>query len=273
MEGHNNHTYLPEDMNFDEIMNGGWPATTNDNTQYTNFQQAPDQYARYTPDQSTYANYDLNISQAPSYPTVPYHNSPYVSQFTNTRPSNAFNQNSYAVDPSMSARNYHGHGNGYAFTPQAMENTTIAPQNLQYAMPQTVNHAPNAFQQRPVVEVPSYAHRPTQDALPAHTGMYYNSMPNRNPAVTQNSLPQYANTPLNNLTPNSTITVQRPSEKDKPVVQRPLLVKEMPQQDFLRVTRPELLSTHSSTRPPFEYAAFIHWEDKPVDITLGLKSK
>lgn len=267
MEGHNNHTYIQEDMNYDDIMNGGWSATTD--AQY-NYQHPPqDQYAQFA-EQSPYDNF--NLSQAPSYPSLNYSNSPYASQFQNARPSDVFSQTPYGVDPSLSGSAYHGHDNTFSFAPQVMESATISPQNLQYSMPpsQNMNRATSTtFQQRPATTMANFNQRP-QAATASHSAMYY--MPNGNAQINQTNAVRYPTLPNNSPALDSKPTIKLSTEEDLPPANRQIQVKATPVKDPLRITHADLLQKHSSSRPPLQYASFIHWEDKPIDVTLGLKS-
>lgn len=248
-------------------MNGGWSATAD--AQYNYQHPAQDQYTQFS-EQSPYDNF--NLSQAPSYPSINYSNSPYASQFQNARPSDVFSQTAFGVDPSLSGSAYHGHDNTFSFAPQAMENATISPQNLQYSMPptQNMNRATSiAFQQRPATTMANFNHRP-QAATASHSSMYY--MPNGNTQINQANAVRYPTLPNNSPALDPKPVVKRSTEEDLPPPNRPLQVKATPIQNPLRVTHADLLQKHSSSRPPLQYASFIHWEDKPIDVTLGLKS-
>src|ERR1019366_2515948 len=109
-----------------------------------------------------------------------------------------------------------------------------------------------------------------QAATASHSAMYY--MPNGSTQINQANAVRYPTLPTNSPAPDSKSAVKRSTEEDFPSSNRPLQVKPTPLKDPLRVTHANLLQKHSSSRPPFQYASFIHWEDKPIDVTLGLKS-
>jgi hypothetical protein len=58
------------------------------------------------------------------------------------------------------------------------------------------------------------------------------------------------------------------------IAPRPQPARSAPAPDPLRITKPELLaSKEGASRPRFNYAPFVTWEDTPVQVNLGLKSK
>ena len=182
MDGHNNtHGYLQDELQFDnyDLINGnGWPAENNNHQQF--FQQpSQDQYARYTPAQTSYENF--NLSQAPSYPATSFSSAPYPSQFQSGRQADLYDHHDFSIDPSLGGSSYQSSFSPFA--PQA-ESATISPQSLQYSMPPTttVSRAvSNEFQQRATNNMATtFAQRP-----PSHsaTAMYYNNVQKNNNQV------------------------------------------------------------------------------------------
>jgi hypothetical protein len=114
----------------------------------------------------------------------------------------------------------------------------------------------------------TFAQRP-QD----HSALYYNNVQNGNNQVNQASTVHYTSLP-NAAESDQKPNIKRFAEEDEtttPVVQQGKSVP--PPQNSLRTTRPELLAKQTSVRPPIPHVNYIRWEDKPTDITLGLKSK
>ncbi len=257
-------------MAYDDLMNGaGWPAN---NDQQFNYQHPPqDQYIRYTANQGPYENFDLN--QAPSYPSISYANSPYTAQYQNNRQGDVFGHTPFGVETSLAGSSYHGHESTFSFAPQA-ESATISPQSLQYNMPPTsslTNTISNTFQQRPTTTssmATTFAQRP-QD----HTALYYNSVQNGNNQINQVNPVLYPSLP-NAAESESKSNIKRFAEEDETATPTVQQVKSVPTpQNPLRTTRPELLAKQTSVRPPIPHVNYIRWEDKPIDVTLGLKSK
>jgi hypothetical protein len=273
MEGHNNHQgYLQDDLNYDDILHsGGWPAP---GEQYS-YQQPPQQdpYARYQqPSQPAFDHFDL--PQQASYNPPSYSNSPYTSQY-HARPSDIYGPSAYnAVDPSLqSAAAYHGQDGSFSFASHAIENPTIAPQSLQYSIPSNVpvnRAAPNAAYQRSATGITSFNQRPQEQ--PA---LYYSNPQNGNMQLNQASSVRYPTLP-NGPTENESKPVSKGYVEAvaTSIAPRSQPVNSAPAPDPLRITKPELLPTKGgASRPRFDYAPFVTWEDTPIQVNLGLKSQ
>jgi hypothetical protein len=272
MEGQSNHGYeLPEDMRFDDLINNaGWPASGDQQYQYQHPPQDP--YTRYQPNQISFDHFDP--SQQPSYPPVSYANSPYAPQYQHARPSDVFGPASYNVDPSLqSSAGYHGPESSFSFAPPAIENATISPQSLQYQMPsnqpvhrgasnatfhQSANGIGNNYNQRPQDQSTVYYPEVQNGTMQNSQGnsVRYPVLPNGAPEnESKQSVKKYVD-------PDATSSAPRTQQAKSTSSQNPL-----------RMTHPELYASENhSSRPRFEYAPFLTWEDEPMQITLGLKS-
>jgi hypothetical protein len=275
MDGHNNHPgYLQDDMSYDDLMNsGGWPASGEQYSYQPPPQQQQDPYARYQqPNQPTFDQFEL--PQQPSYNSTPYSNSPYASQY-HARPSDIYGPSSYnVVDPSLQgSAAYHGQDGSFPFASHAIENPTIAPQSLQYNIPSNVSvnrGAPNAAYQRSANGITSFNQRPQDQAA-----LYYSNPQNGNMQLNQASSVRYPTLPSGPTDNEPKLVPKGYVEADAAsVAPRPQPVRSAPAPDPLRITKPELLAPkEGASRPRFNYAPFVTWEDTPVQVNLGLKSK
>jgi hypothetical protein len=272
MEDQNNHGYdMPEDIRFDDLINNaGWPAAADQQYQYQ--QPQPDPYSRYQPSGMAYEHFDP--SQQPSYPPVSYANSPYTSQYQHARPSDVFGPTSYNVDPSLQgSTGYHTPESSFSFAAPAIESATISPQSLQYRMPSNqpihrgVSNAP--FQQSANGIGNNYNQR-TQD----QPAVYYPGAQNETMQVNQGNSVSYPVLPNGAQESESKQAVKKYVDADAaPSAPRTQQAKSTSSQNPLRMLYPELhASENPSSRPRFDYASFLSWEDQPLQITLGLKS-
>ena len=268
MEGHNNNNgYLQEEVNYDDILSGstGWPPPTD---QYA--YQRPDQaQASYVPPYSTHPSFDHFDMHEHSYPTAAYTNSPYTaqSQYQHAKPSDVFGPTSYNLDPALQSSNGYPVDSSFSFG-HSGDSNTISPQNLQqYQMasaqppvyPGTLN---NAFQG----SASDYNRQP-QDLV------YFNntqngSLQSLNNSVRYPALPSGSSVSESSLQPkksgatNDTLKAAAPPQ---------LLPKSL--HNVLRITHPELhAADNPSSRPRFQYAPFLSWEDTPIQVAPGLKS-
>jgi hypothetical protein len=262
---------MPEDMRFDDLINNaGWPASADQQYQYQHPPQDP--YARYQPGQVSYDHFDP--SQQPSYPPVSYSNSPYAPQYQHARPSDVFGPSPYNVDPSLqSSAGYHAPGSSFSFAPPAIESATISPQSLQYRMPsnQPINRSvSNAPYQQPANGIGNNYNQRAQDS----SAVYYSEAQNGTMPASQSNPVQYPVLPNGAPENESKQAVKRFVDADAASsAPRTQQAKSTQSQNPLRMTHPELYASENrSSRPRFEYAPFLTWEDEPMQITLGLKS-
>jgi hypothetical protein len=273
MEGQNDHGYeMPEDMRFDDLMNSaGWPASSTDH-QFQYQQPQPNPYTPYQPSQMPYEHFDP--SQQPSYPSVSYANSPYTPQYQHARPSDVFGPNAaYNVDPSLQG-GYHAPESSFSFAAPAIENATISPQSLQYRMPsnqpihRTVSNPP--FQQASNGVANNYNQR-AQD----QPAVYYSGAQNGTMQVNKADSIGYPVLPNDPPETESKQPVKKYVDADgASSASRTQQAKSTSSQNPLRMIYPDLYtSKNPSSRPRFDFAPFLSWEDQPLQITLGLKSK
>jgi hypothetical protein len=277
MEGNLNHGYIPEDMGYDDLINNaGWPGAANPYPYQQQAHPAQDPYSQYTTSQPSFDQYDL--SHQTSYTPVTYSNSPYVSQYQHARPSDVFGPTSFNVDPSLqSSATYHGTETSFSFAPPATETRTISPQNLQYAMSsnqpmnRSVSNSPFQRQAGGVVNNFSHTlHQQPQD----HAALYFDSQNDTMQRGQTNSV-QYLTFPNGTPDIESKQGVKRSFEGEPSSnAPRPQPVKLAPPPNPLRVTHPALLAAKdSSSRPRFDYAPYVAWEDEPIQVAPGLKSQ
>jgi len=274
MDGQNIHGYLQDENNYDDLLNtSNWPA--NNEQQYSYSQPAQDQY-RFPTSQNSFDHFDM--SQQPSYPQVTYSNSPYASQYEqHARPADVFGHNSYIVDPSIQASGGYGQENAFSFTPQRIEDATIAPQSLQYNLPQNrvangavisssfqrpVNDVQVDFSQRPQNLSPVYQMDPSNAKLSQQqqrpfAQVSYPVLPT--PATPATPAPrQSISRAMGGETTQSLAGVQQFTASQKP--------------NPLRVIHPEMLAENSSS-PRLVYAPFVTWDETPLQVASGPKSE
>jgi hypothetical protein len=273
MEGNSSHGYLPEDVGYDDLLDSsGWPAATD---QFPFQQHHQPQQGSYAPQYSTQPSFDHYDLQQQAYPT--YNNSPYVtqSQYQHARPSDVFGPNSFNLDPSLSQNaTAYPADNSYSFGIHGTEtHNTISPQNLQYQISSSqapVNRSVQntAYQQRTAND---FNQRPQTQA-----NLYFNNAQNGN-ARSMESPVQYPSLPGNNgpeVKQNINYAALNNSTTAPVLAPRAQPVRSAPPQSTLRVTDPELPAIKNpSTRPPFPYAPFLSWQDVPLQVAPGLKSK
>jgi hypothetical protein len=272
MEGQNNHGYdMPEDMRFDDLINNaGWPAAADQQYQYQ--QPQPDPYSRYQPGGMAYEHFDP--SQVSTYPAVSYANSPYASQYQHARPSDVFGPTSYNVDPSLQASAaYHAPESSFSFAAPTIESVTISPQSLQYRMPsnQPIHRgASNAPFQQAANGIENNYNQRTHD----QPTVYYPGIQNGTMQATQGNTVSYPALPNDAPESEPKQAVKKYVDADaSSSAPRTQPVKSTSSQNTLRMLYPELhASQNPSSRPRFDYAPFLSWEDQPLQITLGLKS-
>ncbi|RKF75670.1 putative zinc finger protein [Golovinomyces cichoracearum] len=273
MDGQNSHGFVPVDLTYDDdlLTSTGWQSAGNQQYHYP--QNGQDQFASYQSQlhlgQPSYEHF--NVTQQPSYSSLTYENSPYGNQFQ--RSSDLFAP-SFAVDqPIQSSQNYHTQNRSYSFVPQLNENATISPHTLQYSMSQNggpgdsnsnldfkqnANNIPDNFSQRS-----------------QNSSLYYNvasNLPN-----TQNAQSQYIGRqgPVQEIDTRQLNQTSGSSNVQAAAVpaQRSQVKPTTDTKSSLRITCPDLYeSKNTSTRPRFDYAPFVTWEDVPLKITVGLKN-
>jgi len=262
---------MPEDMRFDDLINNaGWPAAADQQYQYQ--QPQPDPYSRYQPSQMPYEHFDP--SQQLSYPPVSYANSPYTSQYQHARPSDVFGPTSYNVDPSLQgSTGYHTPESSFSFATPAIETATISPQSLQYQMPPNQpthrNISNAAFQPSANGMGNNYSQRP-----PDQTAIYYSGAQNGTMPVNQGNAVSYPVLPNGSPEIEPKQAVKKYADADvTSSAPRTQQAQPISSQSSLRMLYPELhASRNPSSRPRFDFAPFLSWEDQPLQITLGLKS-
>jgi hypothetical protein len=266
-----NHGYdMADDMRFDDLMNSaGWPASTEQQFAYGQPQANP--YTQYQASQMPYEHFDP--SQQPSYPPVSYSNSPYTAQYQHARPSDVFGPNAaYDVDPSLQG-GYHASDSSFAFASPAIESATISPQSLQYRMPsdQSVHRgASNAPFQPPANGIANNYNQRAQD----QPAVYYSGAQNGTMQVNKANSVGYPVLPNDPQESESKQPVKRYVDADPPPsAPRTQQAKPTSSQNPLRMIYPDVYASQNpSSRPRFEFAPFLSWEDQPLQITLGLKS-
>ena len=269
MDGQNDQGYgMPEDVRFDDLINNaGWPASADQ--QYHQYQQPqPNPYSQFQPNLS-YEHFDP--SQQVSYPPVSYANSPYTTQYQHARPSDVFGPSSYNVDPSLQGSPaYHAPESSFSFAPAAIESATISPESLQYRMPSnqpTSRSVSNASFQQAANAVGIIMAREPKTS-PTYITLAYKmeaikATPSHNPVLPNGTLE-------NESKPAMKKYVDTDAAANAPRTQQG---KSASSQSTLRMLYPELYaSKNPSSRPRFDYAPFLSWEDQPLQITLGLKS-
>jgi len=268
MEGNNGHGYIQEDNSYDELMNGtGWSGP-GDQFLYTQ-QPQEDLYSRFGASQPAFDPY--NVPHQPAYPSLPYSNSPYASQYQHARPSDVFGPTGNSnVDPSLQ-------GSGQFQSPDrsfsVAPNATISPQYLQYgiASNQPAGHAVSSDFNRSANTMSPNNFNQQQ----GNPGLYFNNA-SQNLNVQRNS---------SNLIPYPTLPADHENEfrpgikrsvDEEPPLKAPRTQqnREIQLPNPLRITHPDLLAKRStSSRPQMSYAPFVYFEDEPVQVPLGLKSQ
>ncbi len=260
-------------MSLDDLIdNGGWP-TAEPQQHYPYAHTPQDPYAQYSASQPSFNQFAL--SQQPSYSGPAYSNSPYAAEYRQPAQNHVFDPTSYDVDPSLhAASTFHAPASTFSFAPQAIENNTIAPQSLQYgigSIQSNRNVSNPAFQQYSNANGAgnSPAPRPQES-----NSTYYGSGQNGAMQFAGNPT-QYSNMQNKPVQEQPKPTQQRWVEEKSVPTPRPSQQTKLPTppQNPLRITHPDLYAAKgTSSRPSFEYAPFLSWEDKPMQITLGLKS-
>lgn len=248
------------------MSNPGWPAPSEPQYGYPQH-PAPDAYGRYPANQQTYSSYDLP-SQTP-YPSTAYTNSPYESQYQHARPSDVFGPTSYNVEPSQQGTAGYRGNQGSFFTPQHLEAPTISPESLQYSAPpsQTMNRtmAASALQQSNGL---SNHYNPR--ALDSSTA-YFSPSQNGNFQQTQTSAVQY---PTLKQDPDMDSKQNINKQYDAALIAQPRAqpVRE-PAPNPLRITHPQMHDDKAANKPLFSHATYLRWENEPVPVPAGLKSR
>jgi hypothetical protein len=269
MDGNNHHGYLQEEVSYDDLMNNaGWPGPGDQFTyppQQQQHQSVQDGgYPQYQSAQPSFDQYNLSNQSANTY-APSFSNSPYAAQYQHARPSDVFGPSSYNVDPSLQP--YPGPESPFSFNPQEDANT-ISPHSLQYSTPSNQpasRGASNAMFQRPVA---NYNQRPQEQSQLYN---YYNgSILNTGNSLQYPALPA---APTEQESNQNIKTNSRNFDIIIPNTAHPPPTQPNPVQNSLRVTHPELINgNNNSTRPKFEYAPFLAWNDTPLQVTPGLKS-
>jgi hypothetical protein len=258
MEG-SNHGYLQEEPPFEDLMNNaGWPGSGDQFGYQQQTHPAQDLYPRF-PQQTQFDHYDLPQQQQQAFNPASFSNSPYVSQYQHARPSDVFGPSSYSVDPSLQP--YQSSQSSFSFPQQ--QNNTISPQSLHYSNQpnQQQNHSvPNAMFQH---SGNTYHQRPQEQQA------FYNNIQNGNMLQQLQALPKSlpGNNAQQEVKRNFDIII--PAARPQTVNAEPV-----PAADPLRTTNHQLLATkNSSSRPRFEHAPYVAWEDAPIQVAPGLKSQ
>ena len=270
MDGNNSHSYLQEDVSYDDLINSGaWPASTEEFT----YQQPHTVQGSYAP-YSTQPSFDHFDLPQPSYPPASYTNSPYTNQshYQHARPSDVFGPTSYNLDPSLQSSTAYPTESSFSFGLHGSDSNTITPQSLQYhmasAQPPINRGVSNAAFQRSTSD---FNQRP-QDPV------YFNNTQNGNMQNTEDPI-RYPALPGGSSGPELKQNLKRFGGPDEPSsvptpAPRAQPVKAEAAQNAVRITHPELHATTSpSSRPRFQYAPFLSWEDAPIQVAPGLKSK
>jgi hypothetical protein len=232
-------------------------------------QPQEDLYSRFGAGQPAFDQY--NVPQQPTYPSLPYSNSPYAPQYQHARPSDVFGPTGNSnVDPSLQ-------GSGQFQPPDrsfsVAPNATISPQCLQYGM---------ASNQPTSRAVSSDFNRSANTMSPnnfnhqqGNPGLYFNNA-SQNLNVQRNSsnLIPYPALPVNHQN-DSRPGIKRNLDGEPPLkVPRTQQNREIQLPNPLRITHPELLAKRStSSRPQMPCAPFVYFEDASVQVPLSLKSQ
>lgn len=285
MEGHNNFAFMPDELSgFDDLIhNAGWPAEPSQQHQQQQFsfvQPNQDPYSRFTTSQPAAAHGHYNLNQPQSYPSASYSNSPYASQYQHARPSDVFGPSSFNVDPSLQASTFHGHESAFSFPTQPTENATIAPQSLQYSLNHSQPHQAlgvAAFQRGGIG-----ANFRQQEDDPS-TVFFQGNTQNAHVLSNQTSNIRYPTLRNENLEREPKSYINRhemdPAPTTQPVSapasqQQQQIQIAPPPRNPLRTTHPELLDgSDTSTQIRLQHAPFLAFEDRPIQVTLGSKSK
>ena len=266
MEGNNNHGYLQEDLSYDDLINGtGWPPSTE---QYAYQQPHPVQgsYATPYPSHPSFDQFDLHQQ---AYPSTAYTNSPYTThpQFQHARPSDVFAPTSFNLDPALQNPGAYPVDGSFS-SGLHVDNGTISPQYLQYQV---------ASNQPPVNRGASNVayQGPASDYSQPQEPMFFNHTQNGNVQKTENSI-RYPALPSASQNPESKLPakkVEGPGDFSRVAPPSQPQVQVSAAQDALRTTHPQLHANNPSSRPRFQYAPFLSWEDTPIQVAPGLKSK
>ncbi|KUJ11810.1 uncharacterized protein LY89DRAFT_212992 [Mollisia scopiformis] len=283
MEGHNNSFgFMPDDLGgYDDLMqHAGWPADANQHQQQFSFASPSQDYSRYTTSQPAPTHGHYNTTQQPIYPPVSYSNSPYASQYQHARPSDVFGPTSYNVDPSLQGTTYHGHESSFPFAPQTNDTATISPQTLQYSINQNPavgrSVSNSTFQRSASNGIGNSFHPRQQD----QSNMFFQNVAPQNGNVLSNQANnvRYPILPNENSEAESKPYIKRQetdtdSHTQLASVPRLQQVKPSTPPNSLRSTHPELLNrSNNSSQARLAYAPFLHFEDTPIQVTLGLKN-
>ncbi|KAI1002341.1 hypothetical protein K3495_g5861 [Podosphaera aphanis] len=271
MDGQNGRGFVPSE-NFDEdILNAqGWSAAGESHYSYSHHPQ--DHYSTYQGSLHQPAYDHFNVGQQPSYTNINYENSPYGHQFQ--RQADVFAQSSFSVDPPLqSLQNYQSQNRSYSFNSLQNENTTISPQNLQYSMNQAQDESNQGFK-RTVTRLANGA----AASFPQNSqeNPYFHA--SRNAQYLQGDSFQHlkASNTAQRVEPNHHVRKFESinsSTSATPLVHNFALKSGEEFQNQPRLTRPDMYEAkNKSTRPRFEYAPFVVWEDIPLKITVGLKN-
>jgi hypothetical protein len=270
MEENNSHGYIQEDVGYDDLIHsGGWPASID---QYAYQQPHTTQAQQYAPPYSNQPSFDHFDLQQSSYPQVSYTNSPYSSQsqYQHARPSDVFGPTSYNLDPSLQSSTAYPAEGPFSFGLHGVDNNTITPQSLQYQMPSAqppVSHG---------VSTAAFQRSATDFSRPLQDPIYFNNTQNGNAQNTENSI-GYPTLPAGSTDPESQQNLKKfggPDDSSNGPTPRSQQIKTEAAQEVVRITHPELHAANNpSSRPRFQYAPFLSWEDAPIQVAPGLKSK
>jgi hypothetical protein len=276
MEG-NNQGYIEDDVVYDDLMNTSAWAGPQDQYPYAQAHPTePDAY-RYPTSQPSYDHFDLSQHQQQAYSPATFSNSPYTS-YQNAGPSEIFGPTSYNVDPSLhNSVTFHQPHNSFPYTPQTAETATISPHSLQY------NIQANPLLNRGVSNSTFQQSAGGFDNKPDYT---FNQGPQDRSAVYFNDSQigsqqrsgitvQYPILPNGTSSNDSKQDVMRYVEGDpSSSTPRAQQFKPAPAPNPLRLTETEMYDSKSgSSRPRFDYAPYVAWQDEPIQVAPGLKSQ
>ena len=264
-------------MVYDDLMNTSAWAGPGDQYQFSQAHPPPQDQYQYATNPPSYDHFDLSQHQQQAYAPVTFSNSPYTSN-QHARPSDVFGPTSYNVDPSLySSTAFQQPQSSFSYAPQATENATISPHSLQYNMQpnpllnreaatSTFQRASSGFENKPEY---SFSREP-QD----RQTVYFNEQQNTMQQRSENAV-RYPSLPNGVSSNDSKQIVSRYVEGDQlSAASRPQQFKPTPPKDPLRITEPELYaSKSSSSRPRFDYAPYVAWQDEPIQVAPGLKSQ
>ena len=266
-------------MVYDDLMNTSTWAGPGDQYPYSQVHHppAPDHY-QYPATQPSYGQFDLSQQhQQQAYARTAFPNPIYTSN-QHARPADVFGPTSFSVDPSLyNPAPFQQPQNSFAFPPQSPDAATVSPHSLQYNI--QANPPLNRDVSSPIFQPSSngFEHKPEypfSQGVEDRSAAYFNGHQNNIQQRSGNTV-QYPSLPNGAPTKDSKQNTARNVEGDQPSsAPRPHQSKPTPTQSFLRVTEPNLYAfKSSSSRPRFDYAPYVAWQDETIQVAPGLKSQ